>query len=253
MKCNPYLFETQAFFADMLGEYILRFCELGHPIDYERRRELTARGSPTDGAGRGGRRSPRRRARIRYGALADLDPRELTRRARVQQIAAEQLSREERRALAKLEREQRVAFDTSERQRKREIERFVRYAKCTGLKIKRAGHGLAKQAAVHLGRPLTRIPKIGRTVTTEQVKRSTRRITRRDALDVAYATKLDQAYGDRTTGSAAAVENPGDLFLSLPSDQRVSILDTASVRHHEWLDNDKQTIGYDFNPLFAYH
>jgi|SRR6516225_4243415 hypothetical protein len=56
MLYNPYLFETQALFADMLGEYTLRLGDFWHAIDYERRRELTARGGSAGGGSSSSRR-----------------------------------------------------------------------------------------------------------------------------------------------------------------------------------------------------
>jgi hypothetical protein len=55
MSYNPYLFETQAFFTDMLGEFALRLGDFCH-VDYERRRELTARGGSAGGGSSSSRR-----------------------------------------------------------------------------------------------------------------------------------------------------------------------------------------------------
>jgi hypothetical protein len=65
MSYNPYLFETQAFFTDMLGEFALRLGDFWHAIDYERRRELMVRGGS---AGSGSSSSRRQNGRGRGSA-----------------------------------------------------------------------------------------------------------------------------------------------------------------------------------------
>jgi hypothetical protein len=66
MLYNPYLFEAQEFFADMLGEYTLRLGDFWHTIDYERRRELAMRGESAGGGSSSRRNNGRGRANARH-------------------------------------------------------------------------------------------------------------------------------------------------------------------------------------------
>jgi hypothetical protein len=134
--------------------------------------------------------------------------------------------------------EQRVAHD------------FESYAKRHRVKIKRQGHGRAKQM-----RELR--PQIVLEKRTTRARRAIARATQietanRKALAdrlAAHAARLDAAY----KGQKKFIENPGDLFQSLPIDLQIQILGENTERETAYAEGAGKPLGRPFDPLFAYH
>jgi hypothetical protein len=127
---------------------------------------------------------------------------------------------------------------------------FERYAKRHGVKIKRQGHGRAKQM-------LELRPQIVLEKRTKRARRAIAGATQietanRKALAdrlAAHAARLDAAY----KGQRKSVENPGDLFQSLPIELQIQVLRQNTDRETAYAEGGAKPLGRPFDPLFAYH
>jgi hypothetical protein len=128
---------------------------------------------------------------------------------------------------------------------------FASYAKRHRIKIKRQGHGRAKQ--MRELRPQVVLDKRANRA-RRAIARATQKIetANRKALAdrlAAHAARLDVAY----TGQKKSVENPGDLFQSLPIDLQIQILRENTKRETAYAEGAGKSLGRPFDPLFAYH
>lgn len=161
-------------------------------------------------------------------------------------ISQSELRRRARRAayITKLEaKEKRAAQRAAVRAakaRERERKAFVRIAKKLNIKVKREGHGLQKQ-----------LNEYRQEISLYRQLQANKRLQSNAAIQAqrdAYASKLNEM-----AKFHHGVQNPGDLFLSLPISEQNRIIREAEILHEEWLINGQKPLGRHYDPMYCYH
>jgi hypothetical protein len=225
-------------------------------LDYDTRRELTARG--------GGRRAERRLARaerqvakLRAQLAAE---RQAKAALRSQLRSAATHARRSGRALAKQRAELAYAqrFKTRAAQKRireqaREIERLARYEQREAAKTGRALRAFFTPASRRSSYQRRVISGVSRQIERGEQPSIAGALGRKTiaARLQEHAVKLDRYYGK--PGPASTIENAGDAFRSLPLDVQISILKENDALNREYIEGGRRKLGRDWSPFFAYH
>ena len=129
-----------------------------------------------------------------------------------------------------------------ERERKRDISALRQIFKREGRKLKRRGHGLAKQLSEYQ-------PQIA----AEKAKRAAAGQRRKDARIRRHARYIQEVNDYRLKIGESAVEHAGALFLDLPREVQNEYINKSDLLRRDRQEKSFAELGIPFDPFAPYH
>jgi hypothetical protein len=224
-------------------------------LDYERRRQLLARGSGS-GSGSGGRRRSSREAaqsrrieklqrRLAAERSAKAALRSQLRTTASRARTAEKKLRATSRELAYAQRFLNRGAQKRIREQERELVRLARFEEREAAKTGRFLRSLIKTPGERSAYQRRVASTISRQIERGETPSTSRRTSVAEQRRK-YAERLEQVYGDRFEGISA-------YFLEQPRSLQDHFIELSKVLHQDYLDNGQQNLGRDMNMFLMYH